>query len=85
MATQLEILKEALSTRNQEVLYFQINIDNYTAAIAEFDANPDADLADFRKELVDRLAAETREQKKVKLMRSVIQKQVDTLTAAESA
>lgn len=86
MSTRLEILQDALTVREQEVLYYQINIDNFTAAVAEIDAGEeDAHLTAFRNELVGKLAGEIREQKKSKIMLAVIQKQVDALTTAESA
>lgn len=79
--TKLEILQQALESRKQEVLLYQINIDNYTMAIQEIDASGDESMAEFRNRLVELLSTETAEQKKAQVLLTVIQKQVDALTA----
>lgn len=78
---KLEILQQALESRAQEVLLYQINIDNYTMAIQEIDASGDESMAEFRNRLVELLSTETAEQKKAQVLLTVIQKQVDALTA----
>jgi cytochrome c551/c552 len=74
-----EILTAALEHRNAEVFQHQINIDNYTLAIAEIDANyaDDAAIADFRARLADLLASSIVEQRKEIIMRDVIAKQLE--------
>ena len=74
-----KILTAALEHRNAEVLHHQINIDNYTLAIAEIDANyaDDAAIADFRARLADLLASSIVEQRKEIIMRDVIAKQLE--------
>jgi hypothetical protein len=72
-----QILTDALSQREQEILGYQINIDNYTLAIEM--AKEDPDLADFLQNLHNLLASSILEQKKAKIMYEVIKKQVEEL------
>jgi hypothetical protein len=74
-----EILTTALEHRNAEVFQHQINIDNYTLAIAEIDANyaDDEAIAEFRARLADLLASSIVEQRKEIIMRDVIAKQLE--------
>ncbi len=76
---KIEILTQALAHREAEVMHHQINIDNYTLAIAEIDANyaDDAAIADFRARLADLLASSIIEQRKEVIMRDVIARQVE--------
>lgn len=77
--TREEILKMALDARVQEVMHYQINIDNYSLAleqIANLPAEERAELSDFQSQLKSLLASEKLEQKKAKIMLSVIQQQV---------
>jgi hypothetical protein len=71
-----EILKDALVAREQEVMGYQINIDNYTLAIEHIKTSGDEDLADFCQKLEALLASEKLEQKKAKVMRFVVQQQL---------
>jgi cytochrome c551/c552 len=74
-----EILITALAHREAEVFQHQINIDNYTLAIAEIDANyaDDAAIQEFRARLADLLASSIVEQRKEIIMRDVIARQVE--------
>jgi hypothetical protein len=75
-----EILTQARTARAQEVLGYQINIDNYTLAIAHIDAMPDAEkaeLAPFREQLSGLLQSEILEQKKAKVMLAVMHQQLE--------
>jgi muramoyltetrapeptide carboxypeptidase LdcA involved in peptidoglycan recycling len=72
-----QILTDALSQREQEILGYQINIDNYKLAIEM--AKEDPDLADFSQNLNNLLASSILEQKKAKIMYEVIKKQVEEL------
>lgn len=77
--TREDILRSALEQREQEVMHYQINIDNFSLALAEIESLPvedRAELASFASQLRDRLASETLEQKKAKLMLAVLAKQV---------
>jgi len=75
------ILTAALEGRDQELLTYQINIDNYTLAIAKIQAeHPDnKDLAAFQAELQDRLAEELRQQLRCRIIRDVIADQLATM------
>ena len=75
-----EILATSLHAREQEIMHYQINVDNYTIALDEISKLPDderAELADFAKQLAGLLASEKIEQKKAKIMLSVIKRQVE--------
>ena len=72
-----QILTDALSQREEEILGYQINIDNYKLAIEM--AKEDPDLADFSQNLHNLLASSIIEQKKAKIMYEVIKLQVEEL------
>jgi hypothetical protein len=75
-----EILETARAARVQEVLHYQINIDNYTLAlkeISELSPSERQELSTFSSQLTELLASEKLEQKKAKIMLSVIEKQVE--------
>jgi hypothetical protein len=77
--TREEILAASLDARVQEVMHYQINIDNYCIALEEIgNLPPDerAELSEFTTQLKTLLASEKIEQKKAKIMLAVIQKQV---------
>ena len=77
--TREEILAVALDARVQEVMHYQINIDNYAIALEEISQmTPDErnELSEFAEQLRNLLKSEKLEQKKAKLMLSVIQKQI---------
>lgn len=79
--TKLEKLQFAHAARVEEVENYQINIDNYTLAIAHIDALPEderAGQAAFRQQLEGLLSAEKREQSKSKIMLSVLEAQIGT-------
>ena len=77
--TREEILAMSLEGRVQEVMNYQINIDNYALALEEI-ANlpPDErnELSKFAEQLRTLLTSERLEQKKAKIMLAVIKKQV---------
>lgn len=78
--TREEILAMSLDGRKQEIMHYQINIDNYTIALEEIAKLPMADqqeLSAFTDQLNSLLASETLEQKKAKIMLTVIQKQME--------
>jgi hypothetical protein len=80
--TREEILAASLDARVQEVMLYQINIDNYTLALAEIENLPEQDrdeLKVFADQLQTLLASEILEQKKANIMLAVVKKQ---LTAA---
>ena len=77
--TREEILQMSLDARVQEVMHYQINIDNYTIALQKISALPvdeGAELSGFADQLRTLLASEKLEQKKAKIMLEVLQQQV---------
>ena len=71
---KLEILKQAIDARKDEIAGYQINIDNYALAIPLAEA--DTDLVDFTTQLRSLLASEKLEQKKAMVMLSVLEMQI---------
>lgn len=82
--TKLETLQSALCTREDEILEYQINIDNYTRAIAKINSehadNPA--MIEFRDRLSDLLSSSKTEQLKAIIIRDVIAEQVTELEAS---
>tara|TARA_B110000908_G_C10098593_1_gene377465 strand:+ start:88 stop:348 length:261 start_codon:yes stop_codon:yes gene_type:complete len=77
--TREEILEMSLEARIQEVMGYQINIDNYTIALNEISKKSHADqaeLSEFSDQLHNLLASEKLEQKKAEIMLAVIRQQV---------
>jgi 23S rRNA G2445 N2-methylase RlmL len=78
---KLQTLTAALEGRNDEILGYQINIDNYVRAIAKINAehadNPA--MIEFRDGLVDMLASHKTEQLKAIIIRDVIADQLTEL------
>ena len=77
--TREEILATSLHAREQEIMHYQINIDNYTIALDEISKLPDderAELSGFAEQLTGLLASEQIEQKKAKIMLAVIKRQL---------
>ena len=81
---KLETLKAALEGRHDEILNYQINIDNYERAIAKINAEH-ADkpaIVEFRDCLIDMLVSHKTEQLKAIIIRDVIADQVIELEAS---
>jgi len=75
-----ETLAQSLTGRTGEVQLYQLNIDNYRLAIEHIDgmsAEDQVELAEFRSELEQRLAAELHQQKRANVMLAVVQKQLE--------
>ena len=78
--TREEILQMSLEARVQEVMHYQINIDNYVIALNEIAKLPpqeQAELSEFSGQLRGLLASEKLEQKKAKIMLEVVRQQVE--------
>lgn len=73
------ILTCALKAREDEVLQYQINIDNYTIALQDLEAMNDPELAAFERQIKTLLASEQLEQKKAKVMLGVVKKQLEAM------
>lgn len=78
---KLETLQSALSGREEEILGYQINIDNYSRAIekinAEHAGNPA--MIEFRDRLAEMLESSKTEQLKAIIIRDVIAEQLTEL------
>lgn len=74
---KINVLKDALTARNDEVMMYQINIDNYKLAIEFIDKSGDEELIEFRTQLQNLLSTEILEQKKTSIMRDVIIHQLE--------
>lgn len=81
---KLDTLKPALEGRNREIFDYQINIDNYTRAIAKIDAehadNPA--MVEFKTKLQELLESSKTEQLKAIIIRDVISEQIAELEAS---
>lgn len=81
--TRAAILQTALATRDEEVLGYQINIDNFRLALAKIAAehagNSDMDVAmrAFALDLQERLRTSLIEQRKAQIIRDVIAQQLE--------
>lgn len=77
--TREEILAVSLHAREQEIMHYQINIDNYTIAldeISKMSVVDQAEMSGFKNQLAELLASEKVEQKKASIMLNVIKRQV---------
>ena len=81
---KLQTLQSALTPRNDEILSYQINIDNYTRAIAKInDEHADnPDMVEFRDGLIGMVESHKTEQLKAIIIRDVI---ADQITELESS
>ena len=78
---KLETLQSALDARNDEILGYQLNIDNYVRAIAKINAEhaDTQSMIEFRDQLEDMLASHKTEQLKAIIIRDVIADQLAEL------
>ena len=76
--TKDEILAEALKSREEEVMHYQINIDNYIRALDKASADPQ--LVEFVAQLNELLSSSIVEQKKAMIIRDVIKDQLDGIS-----
>lgn len=68
------ILTSALEARIKEITEYQVNIDNFRLAIEKI--GDDSDLQEFKNHLGGLLSSSLLEQKKAKIMLSVIEQQL---------
>jgi len=78
---KLETLKGAVEARNDEILGYQINIDNYERAIAKINKEhtDKPEILKFRDQLIDMLESHKTEQLKTIIIRDVIVDQLKEL------
>jgi hypothetical protein len=77
--TREEILATSLDARIQEVMHYQVNIDNYVLALEEIDnlpPNERDELSAFAEQLRTLLIGERLEQKKARIMLCALKRQV---------
>ena len=74
---QREILTSSLEGREKEIIEYQTNIDNYRLAIEHI--GDDEELADFKLQLEELLRSSLLEQKKSKVILTVMKQQLDNL------
>jgi len=81
---KLDTLKSALEGRNDEILGYQINIDNYIRAIDKINAEhaDNSAMIEFRDKLTAMLASHKTEQLKAIIIRDVIADQLTELEAS---
>lgn len=75
------VLKDAVKARNDEILGYQINIDNYERAIAKINKEhtDKPEILKFRDQLIDMLESHKTEQLKTAIIRDVIVDQLKEL------
>lgn len=79
---KIEILKEALQARKDEIGGYQINIDNYTLAIKKIadehtgDSDIDKAMREFSNQLQTLLSESYIEQRKAQIIHDVIEQQL---------
>ena len=81
---KLETLKSALSNRNDEIMSYQINIDNYERAIVKIDAehSDNPAMIEYRDLINGMLSSSKTEQLKTTIIRDVIADQVNEMEAS---
>ncbi len=78
-----QILSEALAARDDEIMGYQINIDNYRLAMSKIeqehggDSDMDKAMQKFRDQLNDLLQSSLIEQRKAQIIRDVIAAQLE--------
>lgn len=83
-----QILADAVLARENEILMYQINIDNYQSMLdAPYeptgDADFDAEMLAYRDQIAELLKSEKREQAKSKMVLAALQQQLAALQQGE--
>jgi hypothetical protein len=81
---KLETLQSALASRDDEIMGYQINIDNYVRAIDKINADyaDNEAMIEFREKLLDMLDSNKTEQLKCIIIRDVIADQLSEMEVA---
>lgn len=81
---KLQTLQSALASRNDEIIGYQINIDNYVRAIDKINAEyaENEAMIEFREKLIDMLDSNKTEQLKCIIIRDVIADQLSEMEGA---
>ena len=79
--TKLQILTQNAEMRRQSVDSYQMNIDNYTLAVADINENfaDDPEMQAFKARLEELLVTERREQGKERIMLRALEAQIAQL------
>jgi len=80
---RIELLTAAAEGREREVMHYQINIDNFTRAIAEIEANH-PEMEEFANNLRELLASSKLEQAKERILLKVIRDQLEEAKCTSS-
>lgn len=80
MQTKAEILTDSITARENDIMLYQINIDNYRAALADIETNhaDDANLTAFAEQLRGLLHSSIVEQRKEQIMLNAIRANLET-------
>lgn len=80
---RIDLLTAAAEGREREVMHYQINIDNFTRAIAEIEANH-PEMGEFANNLRELLASSKLEQAKERILLKVIRDQLEEAKCTSS-
>ena len=80
---RIDLLTAAAEGREREVMHYQINIDNFTRAIAEIEANH-PEMEEFANNLRELLASSKLEQAKERILLKVIRDQLEEAKCTSS-
>jgi hypothetical protein len=82
--TKLELLTQNAEMRRASIEAYQMNIDNYTLAVADINENfsDDSEMQAFKTRLEELLVTERREQGKERIMLRALEAQIAQLTGA---
>lgn len=82
--TKLELLTQNAEMRRASIEAYQMNIDNYTLAVADINENfsDDPEMQAFKTRLDELLVTERREQGKERIMLRALEAQIAQLSAA---
>jgi hypothetical protein len=80
--TKLELLTQNAEMRRVSIEAYQMNIDNYTLAVADIDKNfsDDPEMQAFKTRLEELLVTERREQGKERIMLRALEAQIAQLS-----
>jgi hypothetical protein len=82
--TKLELLTQNAEMRRASIEAYQMNIDNYTLAVADINENfsDDPEMQAFKARLEELLVTERREQGKEKIMLRALEAQIAQLNSS---
>jgi hypothetical protein len=75
---RLDMMRAAHEGRSRAVMHYQVNIDNFRAALTLLEGEMDPNLDAFARELEAALANEIAQQAREKVMLTVVERQLET-------